>query len=115
MAPPSKKKDDKSNTISLEEIAESPSTTLDDLKSTLSEKFETQEQKLSKNFKSQENKLQEALAQQKSHFKSLTDPIIEKQRSTDLQLEILKDDLEAQKKETSENKKIIFKVLDNNQ
>ncbi len=83
MAPPGKKKNDKTNTgLSLEEIAEPPSSTLDDLKTFLSEKFETEEQKLSENFKTQVNKLQEARAQQKSHFKSLTDPIIEKQRTT---------------------------------
>ncbi len=105
MAPPSKKKDDKSTNLSLEEIVEVPNTTLDDLKSFLSEKFETQDKKMSEKFKSQENKLQEAIAQQKSHFKSLTDPIIEKQRSMDLQLEMLKDDLEAQKKETSGKKR----------
>merc|ERR1712082_562024 len=105
---------DSCSLFSLEEIVEVTTTTLDDLKSFLSEKFETQEQKLSEKFKSQENKLQEAVAQQKSHFKSLTDPINEKQKSTDLELEMLKDDLEAQKKKTSENKKIIFKVLDNN-
>merc|ERR1712082_300925 len=106
---------DSCSLFSLEEIVEVTTTTLDDLKSFLSEKFETQEQKLSGKFKSQENKLQEALAQQKSHFKSLTDPIIEKQRSTDLELEILNEDLEAQRKETSENKKLINKVLNNNQ
>ncbi len=114
VGPPRKKKEDKSNSPSLEEIAEVPSTTLDDLKTFLTEKFETQDQKLSEKFKTQENRLQETIEQQNSHFKSLTEPLIEKQKTTDLQLDILRDDLEAQKKETSENKKIIFKMLGNN-
>ena len=101
MGNPNKKKDEKTT---LEEVAEIPSITFEDLKSFLSEKFEAQDQKIN-----------ETIEQQNSHFKKLTEPILQKQKSTDLQLDILREEMEAQKKETSENKEIIIKMLSNNQ
>ena len=120
MGNPSKKKNDKSNEkgVTLDEKAEGASsdpstTTLDELKRIMIDKFDSQELKFTESFKSREAKLQIATVQQRVHLADLTNPIIEKQKSTDLEIKILKEDLEAQRKETRENRKIIDKVVEN--
>ena len=88
-----------------------PTTTLDDIKKLLL----SQETKFQQNFKNSDDHIKTSIAQLKIDLQKVTDPLIEKQKQTDKEVESLKIQIDENRKETHENKKLLEKVFESTQ
>ena len=85
-----------------------PTTTLDDIKKLLL----SQETKFEENFKNQDDRIKTSISQLKDDLQKVTDPLIEKQKHTEKEVESLKQQLDENRKSTQENKKLLEKVFE---